>query len=92
MQTIGRRLSFANCCQRGGDHASIGAGSAGKATEAKQRQATVFAGCLPESLHASYFRIFVPLVPRDAMRRRLRATVRPLTSVSVGAPSSRKKT
>ncbi len=31
------RFNFANCCQRGGDHASIGAGSAGNATEAKQR-------------------------------------------------------
>ena len=41
-KTIGSRLSFANCCRCGGGNASIAAGSTGKATEAKRRQATCF--------------------------------------------------
>ena len=42
MKTIGSRLSFASCCSRESDHASIGAGSGCNATAAKRRQATCF--------------------------------------------------
>ena len=42
MKTIGSRLSFASCCSRESDHASIGAGSGCNATAAKRRKATCF--------------------------------------------------